>query len=137
MSDDDRVRQRMLEQARAYSRHYPSVIPRLKAALESGDPNLRDLVRALTEAHERFEGQRERQLQEGWALSPQEVRVTLHLIDGGTVATCAEQLGLAESTIRTHLKSVFVKTNLNRQAQLPSLLQNNSGMSSLDKTTSD
>jgi DNA-binding CsgD family transcriptional regulator len=132
MSDDDRVRQRMLEQARTYSRHYPSVIPRLKAALESRDPNLRDLVRALTDAYERSEGQRERQLKDGWALSPQEVRVTLHLIDGGTVATCAEQFGVAESTIRTHLKSVFAKTNLNRQAQLGSLLQNNSGMSSSD-----
>lgn len=137
MSDDARVRQRMLEQARAYSRHYPSVIPRLKAALDSRDPNLRDLVRALTDAYERSERQRERQLRDGWSLSPQEIRVTLHLVDGGTVATCAEQLGVAESTIRTHLKSVFVKTSLNRQAQLPSLLQNNPGMSDSDQAVPD
>lgn len=137
MSDDHRIRQRMLEQARAYSRQYPSVIPRLKAALDGADPNLRDLLRALTEAYERSEGQRERQLRDDWALSPQEIRVTLHLIDGGTVTTCAEQLGVAESTVRTHVKSVFAKTNLNRQAQLTSLLQNNSGMSRFDKERGD
>lgn len=132
MSDDDRAHQRLLEQAKAYSRLYPSIVPRLKAALAGTDPNLRDLVRAVGEALERAEGQRERQLKDGWGLSPQEARVTLLLIDGGTVATCAEQLGLAESTIRSHLKSVFAKTGLNRQAQLSSLLQNNSGMSSSD-----
>jgi DNA-binding CsgD family transcriptional regulator len=132
MSDDERLHQRLLEQAKAYSRVYPSIVPRLKAALEGGDPNLHALVRAMTEALERGEGQRERRLKEGWGLSPQEIRVTLHIIDGGAVATCAEQLGVAESTIRTHLKSVFGKTGLNRQAQLASLLQNNSGMSGSD-----
>jgi DNA-binding CsgD family transcriptional regulator len=67
-----------------------------------------------------------------WSLSPQEIRVTLHLVDGGTVATCAGALGVAESTIRTHLKSVFAKTGRNRQAQLAGLLQNNGGMSEFD-----
>lgn len=136
MSDDARLHQRLLEQAKAYSRIYPSIVPRLKAALEGGDPNLRDLVRAMAEALERVEGQRERTLKDGWGLSPQEVRVTLHLIDGGTVATAAEQFGVAESTIRTHLKSVFAKTGLNRQAQLATLLQNTGGMSDFDNTTS-
>lgn len=123
MVDDERLHQRLLEQAKAYSRIYPSIIPRLKAALEGGDANLRELVRAMTEALERVEGQRERQLKEGWGLSPQEVRVALHLIDGGTVASCAQALGIAESTIRTHVKAVFAKTGLNRQAQLATLLQ--------------
>lgn len=132
MSDDDRAHQRLLEQARAYSRLYPSILPRMKAALAGSDPNLRGLLRAVGEALERAEGQRERHLKDGWGLSPQEARVALHLIDGGTVASGAEQFGVAESTIRSHLKSVFAKTGLNRQAQLGSLFQNNGGMSDPD-----
>lgn len=132
MSDDERLRQRLLKQAHAYARLYPSVIPRLKAAFEAGDPNLQALAQAMSEALERGDVVREHQLKEAWRLSPQEVRVTLHLIDGGTVATCAETLGVAESTIRTHLKSVFAKTGRNRQAQLASLLQNNAGVSEFD-----
>lgn len=127
MSDDDVFDHRLLKQARAYARLYPSVIPRLKAALESGNAPLKDLAAAMGVALERVEGQRERQLRDAWALSPQELRVTLHLIDGGAVATCAETMGVAESTVRSHLKSVFAKTGINRQSQLASLLQNNSG----------
>jgi DNA-binding CsgD family transcriptional regulator len=132
MKDDERMRQRLLEQAQAYARLYPSVVPRLRAALEAGDPNLQALARAMTEALGRADAQRERQLRDVWSLSPQEIRVTLHLVDGGTVATCAGALGVAESTIRTHLKSVFAKTGRNRQAQLAGLLQNNGGMSEFD-----
>lgn len=132
MSDDELPNARLLEQARAYSRIYPSIATRLKAALARGDPKMRELVRAMSEALARADGQRERRLMDDWRLSPKEVQVTLHLIDGGTVATCAELLGVAESTIRTHIKSVFVKTGINRQAQLATLLQNNSGMSTSD-----
>lgn len=132
MSDDPRIHRRLLEQAQAYARLYPSIAPRLKAALEAGDPNLKSLVEALTEAMARADAQRERQLRDGWSLSPQETRVALHLIDGGTVATCAAEFSVAESTIRTHLKSIFAKTGRNRQAQLASLLKNNGEMSDFD-----
>ncbi|MEW5684940.1 MAG: helix-turn-helix transcriptional regulator [Pseudomonadota bacterium] len=127
MSDDERIHQRLLEQAQAYGRIYPSIAPRLKAAMAAGDPNLKGLVDALAEALERADAHRERLLRDGWNLSPKEIGVTLHLVDGGTVASCAEAQGVAESTIRTHLKSVFAKTGRNRQSQLASLLQNSGG----------
>jgi DNA-binding CsgD family transcriptional regulator len=128
MRDDERLRHRLLEQAQAYARLYPSVVPRLKAAFEAGDPNLQALAKALEDVLERADAQRERRLKEAWGLSRQEIRVTLHLVDGGTIASCAQALGVAESTIRSHLKSVFAKTGRNRQSQLASLLQNNGGI---------
>jgi DNA-binding CsgD family transcriptional regulator len=79
----------------------------------------------MTSAMEQADGQRVRRLRDAHGLSPQEVRVTLHLIDGGTVTTCAELMNVAESTIRSHLKSVFAKTGCTRQSQLSSALQIN------------
>jgi DNA-binding CsgD family transcriptional regulator len=124
MSDDETFDQRLVKPAQAYAKLYPSVIPRLKAAFEAGHPLVRQLAGALGLALERSQALRERRLQQDHGLSPQETRITLHLIDGGTVATAAETFGLAESTVRTHLKSVFSKTGVRRQAALPSLLGN-------------
>lgn len=132
MSDEDHMRQRLLRQAQAYAKLYPSIVPRLKAAFEAGDPNVAALAQAMSQTLAQADAHRERRLRDGWNLSPKEVEVTLHLVDGGTVATCATTLGVAESTVRTHLKSVFAKTGCNRQAQLPRLIQNNGEMSDFD-----
>lgn len=122
MSDDDAFDHRLVEPARAYAKLYPSIITRLKAAYDGGTPLVRQVAGALGEAMRRAEAHREQRLQQEHGLSPQEIRVALHLIDGGTVATAAEALGLAESTVRTHLKAVFSKTGVRRQAALSSLL---------------
>lgn len=134
MIDDERVKQRLLAQAQAYSRLYPSVAPRLRAALAAGDDKLRGLVEALASALDRADAHRARLLRDVWNLSPKEIDVTLHLVDGGTVASCAEAMDIAESTIRTHLKSVFAKTGRNRQSQLASLLQNSATASDSTET---
>lgn len=128
MSDDEPLDHRLLRQAEAYTRLYPSTLPRLKAALEAGNPALRGLVQAMQAALAQAEGQRVRQLRDAWRLSAQEARVALRLIDGATVADCAADMGVAESTIRTHVKSVFAKTGRTRQSQLGSLLQTRPGI---------
>lgn len=128
MSDDDALDHRLVRQAEAYSRLYPSMLPRLKAALEAGNPALRALVQAMQSALARAEDQRARQLRDTWDLSAQEARVALRLIDGDTVTDCAADMGVAESTIRTHVKSVFAKTGRTRQSQLASLLQPRPGI---------
>lgn len=130
MSDDEPLDHRLLQQAETYSRLYPSLIPRLKAALAAGNPALRALVDAMQAQMSQAETQRLHQLRESWGLSAQEARVALRLIDGATVADCAADLGVAESTIRTHVKSVFSKTGRSRQAQLASLLQIRPGIPS-------
>ena len=133
MSDDEALDHRLLRQAEAYSRLYPSVLPRLKAALEAGNPGLRALVQSMQTALAQAEGQRARQLRDAWGLSGQEAQVALRLIDGATVADCAADMGVAESTIRTHVKSVFAKTGRTRQAQLASLLQTRPGIPTGDE----
>jgi DNA-binding CsgD family transcriptional regulator len=122
MSDDDAFDQRLVKPAEAYAKLYPSIVPRLKAAYDSGNPMVRAVARAMGLAMERAGGAREEYLKETHRLSPQETRIVLHLVDGGSVATCAEALGVAESTVRTHLKSVFAKTGVRRQAELRTLL---------------
>jgi DNA-binding CsgD family transcriptional regulator len=124
MGDDNAFDQRLVKPAQAYARLYPSITARLKAAYDAGHPLVRQVASALGLAMERSEIHREQRLQQDHGLSPQETRIALHLIDGGTVASAAEALGLAESTVRTHLKSVFSKTGVRRQAGLPSLLSN-------------
>jgi DNA-binding CsgD family transcriptional regulator len=124
MSDDEAFDQRLVKPAQAYAKLYPSITARLKAAYESRHPLARQLAGALRLAIERSDTDRHLRLQQEHGLSPQETRIALHLIDGGPVTSAAEALGLAESTVRTHLKSVFSKTGVRRQAGLPSLLRN-------------
>jgi DNA-binding CsgD family transcriptional regulator len=51
-------------------------------------------------------------------LTPTELRVLLAIIDVGGVPQTAENLGLAETTVKTHLHRVFAKTGATRQADL-------------------
>jgi DNA-binding CsgD family transcriptional regulator len=124
MSDEEALDQRFVKPAQAYAKLYPSIMARLKAAYDSGHPLVRQVASALGVAIQRSDIDRELRLQQEHGLSPQETRIALHLIDGGTVASAAEALGLAESTVRTHLKAVFSKTGVRRQAGLPALLRN-------------
>ncbi|WP_068877761.1 MULTISPECIES: helix-turn-helix transcriptional regulator [unclassified Phenylobacterium] len=128
MSDDEPLDHRLLQQAEAYGRLYPSILPRLKAALASGNPALQALVQSMQTALSQAEDQRERQLRDGWGLSAKEAHVALRLIEGATVSDCAADMGIAESTVRTHVKSVFAKTGRTRQSQLGSLLQLRPGL---------
>lgn len=122
MSDDDAFDQRLVKQTAAYAKLYPSITRRLKAAYDSGDPMARQVARAVGLAQERAAAARELHLRDVHGLSPQESRIVLQLVDGGSVATCAAALEVAESTVRTHLKSVFAKTGVRRQAELRALL---------------
>jgi DNA-binding CsgD family transcriptional regulator len=51
-------------------------------------------------------------------LTPTELRVLLAIVEVGGVPEVAAALGVAESTIKTHLGSLFVKTGAGRQADL-------------------
>lgn len=57
-------------------------------------------------------------LQSLFALTPAEVRVFELVADGATTQEAADGLGVARSTVRTHLLRVFAKTGVNRQADL-------------------
>jgi DNA-binding CsgD family transcriptional regulator len=54
-------------------------------------------------------------------LTPAELRVFLAIVDVGGVPETAETLGIAETTVKTHLHRVFIKTGASRQADLVKL----------------
>ena len=55
-------------------------------------------------------------------LTPTELRVLLAIVDVGGVPEVAEALGVASTTIRTHLARLFEKTGVTRQADLVKLV---------------
>jgi DNA-binding CsgD family transcriptional regulator/PAS domain-containing protein len=57
-----------------------------------------------------------------YGLTPAELRVALAVLDVGGVPEIAEALGIAPSTVRTHLGRVFAKTGVARQADLVKLV---------------
>ena len=57
-----------------------------------------------------------------YKLTAMELRILLAVVEVGGVPEVAEALGVAESTVRTHLGRIFAKTNSNRQADLVKLV---------------
>jgi len=63
-----------------------------------------------------------RMLAQAFGLTPMEAQVCLLLLEGGSLKTVAQQLGVSHNTVRTHLAHVFDKTGVRRQAELVKLL---------------
>jgi DNA-binding CsgD family transcriptional regulator len=57
-----------------------------------------------------------------YKLTPMELRVLLAVVEVGGVPEVAEALGIAETTVRTHLHQTYRKTGINRQADLVKLV---------------
>jgi DNA-binding CsgD family transcriptional regulator len=55
-------------------------------------------------------------------LTPTEKRVLIAMVEAGSVPEIAGTLGVARSTVKTHLHRMFAKTNTQRQADLIKLL---------------
>ncbi|MCB9635881.1 MAG: helix-turn-helix transcriptional regulator [Sandaracinus sp.] len=66
-------------------------------------------------------------LQERLALTRTEARVASRLADGRPVGHIAVELGMAEATVRTHLRNIFRKTGASRQAELVALVHRTLG----------
>jgi DNA-binding CsgD family transcriptional regulator/PAS domain-containing protein len=57
-----------------------------------------------------------------YRLTPRESRVLQALVEVGGVPAVADELGVSAATVRTHLKSLFEKTGMRRQADLVKLI---------------
>lgn len=57
-----------------------------------------------------------------FALTPSELRVLLAIVEIGGTPETAEALGIAEETVKTHLKRLFAKTGATRQVDLVKLV---------------
>ncbi len=66
-------------------------------------------------------------LRDWYSLTPAEARVAALLAGGLSVKDIVERLGIGANTARTHLKSIFAKTETRRQAELIQLLLSNPG----------
>lgn len=53
-----------------------------------------------------------------YRLTPSELRVLLAAVEAGGTSEVAEALGIGETTVKFHLRSLFTKTGVNRQADL-------------------
>lgn len=61
-------------------------------------------------------------LRERYGLTTQEARVALLIADGDTTTDIATQLGVTVFTVRAHLRGIFIKTDVKRQAALVRLV---------------
>jgi DNA-binding CsgD family transcriptional regulator len=61
-------------------------------------------------------------LARAYDLSAMELSVLLRIVQAGGGPTVAQQLGISEATVRTHLKHIFEKTGAHRQADLVKLV---------------
>ena len=57
-----------------------------------------------------------------YGLTASELRVMLAIVDVGGAPEVAEALGVAASTVKTHLGRVYAKTGASRQADLVELV---------------
>jgi DNA-binding CsgD family transcriptional regulator len=66
----------------------------------------------------------------GQGLTPAEIRLLVLLAQGMNLPAAADRLGVSETTVKTHMQRVFVKTGTHRQAEVVKLV-----MSALRQTS--
>jgi len=57
-------------------------------------------------------------LEDRFHLTHSEACLVLHLVEGASLKSSAETLGVTYETVRSYLKSAFLKTGTHRQAEL-------------------
>lgn len=106
-----------------YAQTYPSMPDRFRGIADWLDQNLRRAGFAFM--IERLDA-RVVEIESAWArkysLTPAEMRLTAHLVNGGTIANYAKAQGISRNTARNQLQAAYCKTGTHRQAELVSLL---------------
>lgn len=109
---------------RAHAMENPAMPERLTEIVRWIDANMREAGLKLVVA-------KDEAVHLGWqtrfGLTPAETRLAAHLLGGGTPATYAVERHLSPHTVRNHLRSIYAKTNTNRQVSLLQLLLRASG----------
>jgi DNA-binding CsgD family transcriptional regulator len=67
-------------------------------------------------------------LQRCYELTPAEARLTMVLLEGHSLKEAADSCGVTHNTAKSQLKSVFLKTQVQRQGELIRLLLNTAGV---------
>ena len=124
MTSRDNHEERLFNELKEYATLYPSVIPRLRAAAIAGHPQVAKAVSIFADVSRQSETAHITRCAARFDLTVAQARLALYLAEGGTIAEYAEVMGIKVSTVRTHLKSIFAKTGVRRQAELAILLLN-------------
>jgi DNA-binding CsgD family transcriptional regulator len=118
----DNHEERFFNELKEYATLYPSVIARLRAAAEAGDPYVGKAVAAFAEVSRQAEISHVARCSARFELTMAQARLALFLAEGGTINEYANFMGIKVSTVRTHLKSIFARTGVKRQTELAILL---------------
>jgi DNA-binding CsgD family transcriptional regulator len=113
---------RFFDELQEYAKLYPSVIPRLASAAKAGDPHVAKAIDVFAEASRKAETSHVARCRARFDLTEAQARLALFLAEGGTIAEYAETMAISVSTVRSHLKAIFAKTGVRRQAELAILL---------------
>jgi DNA-binding CsgD family transcriptional regulator len=104
------------------TRYVAHVLP-LSSVVRSGKAACGKAVAVLFVRKAELDGQSGGELiARTFELTPAELRVLFAIVDVGGVPETADMLGIAESTVKTHLHRVFAKTGASRQADLVKLV---------------
>lgn len=102
-------------------RYVAHVLP-LASVMRHGAERLSNVVGALFVRRIELDGQSfGAALAHAFKLTPAELRVLLAIVEVGGVPEASQTLGIAETTVKTHLHRVFAKTGASRQADLVKL----------------
>jgi DNA-binding CsgD family transcriptional regulator len=72
---------------------------------------------------------------DAYGLTLAEARVALHAASGQSVADVGAQLKISPNTVKTHLRRVFAKTGVHRQAELASIIASLKVMTDVGRST--
>lgn len=104
----------------------PAVLDRLSEVLRWLDDRLRSEGHKLA-LEKAAPGGDARIWNKRFGLTPAETRLALHLLSGGSATSYAAEQRLSPHTVRNHLRSIYAKTDTNRQVSLLQLLLRASG----------
>ncbi len=105
-----------------YAELYPSIRERVRVISTIPDPAIQAKLALLMRMVDRRSEARAAELSARFGLTRAEAALARWLADGGSVTGFAESRRVSPGTVRTHLKSIFAKTGVHRQAQLASLI---------------
>lgn len=122
MTVRDNHEERFFNELKEYATLYPSVIGRLRAAAKAGNAQVGQAVAIFADVSRQSEISHIARCRARFDFTEAQARLALFLAEGGTIAEYATAMGVKLSTVRTHLKSIFAKTGVNRQTELAILL---------------
>lgn len=122
-ADDPPFDPRVARVPAAWLALYPDFTARLEAAHAAATPELRAATEAMLRALDARARRQEALLVSQFALTPAQARLAAHIRDGGALGDYAAANGIAESTARQHLKIIFQKAGVRRQAELVARLR--------------